>query len=485
MSLKRILEESSRFIKIKSVSDSGNEELVNYIEGWLQGRGFETKIQQVMHSLRHISKRQYNLIGILGDPLVDRKIKTGLLLINHLDTASLGDREGWVTTEGDPFSMSIKENCAFGLGSSSGKLDFLCRLIAAQKFRNRKLKMPLYLAGVCGGEHSFFGTTFLLQSLALNPKYVLVGVPTDVQLGVGGAGFWLGKIVFRYPVMERGARGFNRKILVHSKGEGAHPSFTKEGRNAIEQLLDFLNLCFESGFEMKFTQIEGGEPVPGVPIQSNATLFLTSHQLEDFKRFFQELVRSEKWENRFSIEVGGLGESGLSFLPPEIFKGLLKFKNKIKNLQKADGVLALNAFHLNQEPGKMEWVISGTIQEGIQGESIKAPLMELAAEMSEKNPNINVEIKNIKIIEPFQSNQENEFYDICCASLKSKNIEIKKKRFDFYSQAGMFASQGYDTLMFGPGESNSNWHQKNERVRVDDLEKIISFYEELIERVCL
>src|SRR4051812_7131536 len=180
--MKRFLEEAKRLIRINSVSSRGNEELANFVAGLLQDRGLKTQLQQVTHSLEDVSKRQFNVIGILGDPLVDRKIRKGLLLNTHLDTVSPGLPENWTETLGDPFSATIKENKIYGLGAADVKIDFLCKLHAVAKFRERKLKMPIYLVGTCGEETGMFGARYLIKSLALNPRFVVVGEPSNLHL---------------------------------------------------------------------------------------------------------------------------------------------------------------------------------------------------------------------------------------------------------------------------------------------------------------
>src|SRR4051812_22278224 len=136
--MKRFLEEARRMIRINSVSAAGNEEIANFVAALMQDRGLKTQLQHVMHSNENISKRQFNVIGILGDPLSDRKIRKGLLLNTHLDTVSPGITENWTETGGDPFSATIKDGKMFGLGSADVKLDFLCKLHAVERFRERK-----------------------------------------------------------------------------------------------------------------------------------------------------------------------------------------------------------------------------------------------------------------------------------------------------------------------------------------------------------
>src|SRR5688572_22695929 len=99
MSTKRLIDEAKKIIKINSVSSNGNEEIMNYLLTLMQDRGLKTQVQHVMHSNEDLSKRQFNVIGILGDPLVDRKIRKGLLLNTHLDTVSPGVLTNWTETQ--------------------------------------------------------------------------------------------------------------------------------------------------------------------------------------------------------------------------------------------------------------------------------------------------------------------------------------------------------------------------------------------------
>src|SRR6185369_7927232 len=120
------------------------------------------------HSFENISKRQFNLVGILGDPLVDRKTRKGLLLLTHLDTVGPGILEYWTETGGNAYNLAAREETIYGLGAADAKLDFLCKLYAVQRIRDKKIKMPVYLVGTCGEEAGMYGCRYLLQSLMLN-----------------------------------------------------------------------------------------------------------------------------------------------------------------------------------------------------------------------------------------------------------------------------------------------------------------------------
>ncbi len=101
---------------------------------------------------------------------MDRKTRKGLLLNTHLDTVSPGILENWTETNGEPFTATVKDGRIFGLGAADVKLDFLCKLYAAERFREKKLRHPIYLVGTCCEEIGMFGAKYLIKSAALNPN---------------------------------------------------------------------------------------------------------------------------------------------------------------------------------------------------------------------------------------------------------------------------------------------------------------------------
>ena len=362
--MKRLIEESKRMIRINSVTSRGNEELANYVEGLMRERGMKTQLQPVTHARDDFSKRQFNVIGVFGDPLVDRKIRKGLLLTSHLDTVSPGLPEQWTDTGGDPFAATVRDEKIFGLGSTSGKLSLLCMIHAAAKFREKKIKMPIYLAGTCGEEAGMFGAKYLIKSGALNPKYIAVGNPTGMKVVLGHKTYSLLKVSLSYQQVERDARGFNRRVDLYSYGKSAHGSDPSAGHNAVTELFSFLQRASDNGFDLRYTKFEGGNAPNQVPDRAFVQFYLTSHQFEDFKRFFRDIVKTEGREKTFRAELGGVGENGVKFLPEVAYDALQKifivmskvdqdFK-KVKDEEFSPSHSTVNVGRVMQSPGKIE-----------------------------------------------------------------------------------------------------------------------------------
>lgn len=481
-------------IRINSETQRGNEELANYAFSLLQERGFKAQLQQVTHSLEDVSKRQFNVIGILGDPLVDRKIRKGLLLDTHLDTVSAGLPENWTETGGDPFAATIKDGRIYGLGAVDAKLDFLCKVHAAARFRERKLKMPIYLVGTCGEEMGMFGARYLIKSQALNPKFVMVGEPSGLGVVYAHKCLNVFRVNIGYQQIERDARGFNRRVDLHSFGKSSHGSQPHLGVNAIQAALDFLRLAAERGFEFRFTRMDGGDAVNKVPDKAMVQVYLTSHQFEDFKRFFREASKALGEGRNFRVELGGIGDTGVRFLPDTLFPCIRDVTDffgtvagdfaKVRDetyepphstvsfgtLKQGLGSVALH-FDLRLLPELLPEEIERHIQSGIRAIVAKYPSLNISVVRERASPGLNMTL-------------EHELVKISHEALERAGLDPILRKKSASTEAAQYFQAGYEAVVFGPGISRGNSHSPNECNPLEHLEKAIQFYEKLIEMVC-
>ena len=493
--MKRLLEEARRMIRINSVTQNGNEELANFVSGLMTERGLKTSLQQVTHSLDDFSKRQFNVIGIMGDPLVDKKIRKGLLLNTHLDTVGPGIPENWTETGNDPFSATVRDGKIYGLGSADVKLDLLCKLYAVEKFREKKLRMPVYLVGTCGEEVGMFGVKYLIKSGALNPKFVIVGEPSDLKVVYAHKCLNLFRVSIGYQQVERDARGFNRRIDMHAFGKSAHSSYPHLGVNAIHEVLDLLRQSTDNGFDIRYTKLDGGESVNKVPDRALAQFYLTSHQFEDFKRFFREWAKAAGKERAFRVELGGVGDAGVKFLPDPFFPCLTDvvtfFRHiaadfeKVKDDSYNPAYSTVNFGKLRQSPGAVEMhfdlrllpdlmvtEIEKHIQQGIQAIAARYPSLNLAVVRERMNPGLNMKL-------------EDDLVKVCHEAMESAGLDPVFDKKATSTEAAQYYGAGYQAVVFGPGKSIGNSHSPNEHNLIEHLEKAVYFYEKLIERVCI
>ncbi len=493
--MKRFLEEARRMIRINSVSSHGNEEIANFVAALMQDRGLKTQIQYVTHSNEDISKRQFNVIGVLGDPLSDRKIKKGLLLNTHLDTVSPGIVENWTETGGDPYSANFKDGKIFGLGSADGKLDFLCKLHAVERFRERKLKQPIYLVGTCGEEIGMFGAKYLIKSVSLNPKFVLVSEPSDLKVIYAHKSMNIFRVSIGFQLVERDARGFNRRIDLHSFGKSAHSAYPYLGVNAILSSADFLHRAMENGFEMRFTRLDGGDTVNKVPDHSVTQFYLTSHQFEDFKRFFREMVKSAGKEKAFRVELGGVGDAGVRFLPDNLFPCVTDIISFFKELSSELALLkddtydpafsTVNFGLLKQRMGCVDLQFDIRLLPQTSSEDIFGKVLKGIQLISARYPNLNVSAARERMNPSLNMPLEDQLLRVCREAMVHAGIEPSFTKKATSTEAALYFQAGYQAIVFGPGQSQGNSHSPNENNSIEQLEKAMGFYEKVIEKVCL
>jgi acetylornithine deacetylase/succinyl-diaminopimelate desuccinylase-like protein len=481
---------------IRSVSTEGTEAIANHVSAIMQDRGLKTVVQQAAHSIDGVSKRQFNVIGILGDPLVDRKTRKGLLLLTHLDTASPGAHEAWNECGGNPFDVRVRDGEIFGLGAASGKLDFLCRVRAIEKFRERKLRQPVYLVATSGAELGMFGARYLLKSLALNPVSAVVTEPTGLKLGVAHKSSSVYRVQLRYPMIERDPRGFNRPVSLRSFGRAALGAFPHLGMNAIEQAIGFLRAASDAGFEIRFTQIHGGAlAMTQVPDRASVDFFLTAHQLEDFKRFFRENVGDHGKKPLFELEAGGHSATGVRFLPDAVFTSVLeildffkRFGLEIQSDRNADfdpPYSTVSLAGVQQSAAGMDLFFDVRWLPDFPAADVEKVIHAGIRRLAERYPGLNVTVHRERAIGAMQINLSSQWLRDCEASLRSAGLDVAMMKGAAATEAALCQEAGFDALFFGPGLGGGNTHGPNERVSLDQLEKAVLFYEKLIERVCL
>jgi acetylornithine deacetylase/succinyl-diaminopimelate desuccinylase-like protein len=336
---------------------------------------------------------------------------------------------------------------------------------------------------------------YLIKSGALNPKFVLVGEPSDLKVVYAHKCLSLFRVTVGYQQVERDARGYNRRIDFHAFGKSAHSSYPHLGTNAIYSSLDFLKRAGDAGFDMRFTKLDGGETVNKVPDRASAQFYVTSHQFEDFKRFFREIVRAENKERAYRVELGGVGDTGVRFLPDPLFPCLQEISTffrtvaadfeKVKDDSYSPAFSTINFGKLRQLPGQIVMnfdlrllpdlvtdEIERHIQEGVQAIANKFPSLNVTAVKERGNPGLNM-------------TREKELVKVCEEAMKDAGIEPRLDKKATSTEAAQYFQAGYEAVVFGPGLSAGNSHSPNEHNLLEHLEKATAFYERVIERTCV
>ena len=490
----RFIEEAKRLIRIRSIAATGNEEIANYAVSLMQDRGLKTLVQQVTHSLESVSKRQFNVLGIFGDPLVDRKIRRGLLLLTHLDTADPGRLDQWTRCNQDPYSAVLIQDQIYGLGVVDAKLDFLCKLHALERFRERKLRQPVYLAGTCGAELGMFGARYLVKSMAVNPKWVLVGEPTELQPARRQKSLLILRISLSYQMVERDARGFNRKIDLYALGRSAHGAYPGLGLNAINAAFALINQVLERDFELRFVGFDGGCAMNSVPDQCLVQFYLNAHQFEDFKQFFADYIADAAHREAYRVEWGGLGDHGVRFLPDQLYACMRQIQEVFEALSRnlgqrrdeafdpPDSTISLN--QLTQSAGRLDQWIHLQLLPDEDLVQLVARIREEIAQIARIHPHLNVAMSTERSATGFELGVDDPLLGACRAAMDRVRLRPHFAHHSVSTEASQFLQSGYPSLAFGPGRSQGNTHAPNEANHFAELLAATDFYAEMISELC-
>ena len=485
------LEQAEKLISINSVSYEGNEEVALYLHALMKSMGFKTSMQEVTHSLEGVSKRQFNVLGTLGDPLVDGTTRKGLLFNTHIDTVSPGIRSHWTETGGDPFHATIKENRIYGLGSADVKLDFLCKLKAMERYSERKLKMPVYLAGTAGEEIGMIGAKFLIKSRAVNPKFVLVGEPSELSVIHAHKAYAVYEVSIGYNQLERDAKGYNTRIELLCYGKSTHGSYPHLGDNAIKRMFSVIRKIKEANFQIKLTKFSGGDSVNKVPDTASVEFYIASGSFDDFKKFFREKLAQKEVQ----VEFGGLGESGMKFLPDNILDAIEGVEGCLTGLE-GDLLAAhdetfnpatstINLGKLTHRSGSVEMFFDIRLLPTVSLEAFDQKFKAALHEANTNFSNLIMRLTRNRFNPSLNMKEDSELVTAAVEAQKACGLRPKVDKKATSTEAAQFFAAGYDSIVFGPGVSMGNSHAPNEHNIVDHLDRAVHFYDRMIERFCL
>ena len=486
--MRRHLALCQRILETRSVSRDGDEALANLLVGMMTDSGIKASTQLITHSIDGVSKRQFNALGILGDPLVDRKMFRGLLLTSHVDTSPVIPRAG--AAPGQPMA-EVRDGRVWGSGAVSGKVDFLCKILATEKFREKKLKMPVYLAATCLGELGLLGTRYLIKSLAFNPKFVAVGSPTGLKLGTAQKSQSRLRIAIQFQPVERDSKGFNRRLDIGAMGQVSHASFPESGQNAVVDLAEFLGRTRSAGFELRLTEIGGGQGMNQVPDRAFANAYLKSTQFEDFKDFY----RQKADPSRNPVELGGVGDQGVRFLPDSVltcFLDLISFLTSTAGDYKspsdpafAPPFTTLSVTQLKQSASSLDLWVDGYSLPTADKDALFRTVQSGVQSIASRFPDLNLSVTEERSLAPlYATTRHPDWIRLAEEALAAVPLERTPAPGSLLSDASMFSDAGFPTICFGPGEAVLS-HTSEESVAEDHLERAILFYTKLIERVCL
>jgi len=223
----RALELIQALVRMNTVSDNSNLELIHFVRDELARLGVASRITT------NAGKTKANLFATLGEGK-----PAGIILSGHTDTVPW-DGQDWTL---DPLSAAIKDGRLYGRGSCDMKGFIGMALAHAGNFLNSQAPFAVHLALSYDEEVGCLGVRELIADMkdaGIAPLACIVGEPTNMVPATAHKG------VYRYKCCVR--------------GKEAHSSLTPQSVNAIEMAARVVGKLRDmaEGFEATEPRYEG------------------------------------------------------------------------------------------------------------------------------------------------------------------------------------------------------------------------------------
>lgn len=496
--MKDFLQEAMRLLEIKSVAEEGNEDLVNFLIPVLERMGAKLILQQVPHSLMDHSKRQFNLIGIFGDDLVDSRTKKGLLLTTHSDTAAPGNKSDWTANEGDPLLPKVENEKVYGLGAAHAKMDLFAKLRVCEQYAKTPLKQPLYFSATCGGESPLAGARYLIQSGVVNPRHVLVGHPTGLRIVHGQKSQLTFTVRLSYVAIERDAQQFNTKIYLSARSPSGDVALHAGSENALTKMLGLVDRVQSSRVPAKLFSIQAGASMNRLPDMATVGMVIPSQEFEPLREKFRSFFASNQGE-AFELRFGGTGDRGVKLLPQDmmpalfaIFGDLQKFGEELAqvkddNFSVPTSTAVINSITQDRDSLSLsvQLHLLPELSSNEKKKEIEQKFRERLQGILRQYPALSLECRRLVSTPRFHLDVNHEFVKALGSDLERSGTTPMPDCINTVSEAGYFHERGYDTLLFGPGGEDSHFHAANECVDLGQVNAAIRFYSQVVETLCV
>lgn len=240
----------AELIRLPSVSsidpahDLGNRNVIDALANWFDALGFACEIMPVSDN-----PEKCNLIARRGQ--TDDTRAGGLVLSGHTDTVPY-DLNGWDT---DPFTLTRKNDCYYGLGTADMKSFFPIILEALERLANTQFINPITIVATADEESTMSGARLIQEHNKVSGRYCIIGEPTGLKPIYTHKGI----IIEEIQILGRSGHSSDPG-LGNSALEGMHDviSALRAWRDELQS--DFINEDFKIPVPtMNFGRINGGD----------------------------------------------------------------------------------------------------------------------------------------------------------------------------------------------------------------------------------
>lgn len=423
-----------RLIALESTPEAGNAEAALYAATLCREAGLHVEEQREFH-------RGLEQINVIARPTGGRPARE-LMLQTHLDTASAGHFGHWTKTLCNPFAATSYGDELFGLGTASGKLDFLAKLEALAAIKQNQFTTPPVLVGTFGAGTGMAGAIKLLRRKKVSATAALIGAPTQNRIAVAGAGRADVEITIPFSREEAEYRRAHDALESSSTQSRIFSGPQFAGQNAIQTLLDHLAQLPDGVVIM---DLHGGVEGGGLPAGAILEIDLVS-ALND--PILPKLVRVRDGLMALGRELGNRGAVHLS------------------TARASESDITLTG-HCRLGPS-------------LTDETLGPELKKLETLVRGLGATLRVRDYRPGFLAPSAS------VLLQAAQVRLRNLggDANVIQSAFETEANVFCRLGVECLVFGPGES-AGPASANESVRISEVKVAAEFYRGVIERFCV
>ena len=446
------IETCRKLISLDSSAASSTIESVNYLAELARHEGFEVEVMTEVHN----GITQANII-VRTSPYVPGEQE--FLLQTHLDTVDPGHFALWKKNGFNPFDATIIDGCLYGLGAADVKLDFLCKLEALKNLKTKNfLTLKPILVGTFGEETGMQGALKLIRKNKINAKYALIGETSNLNIIHAAKGF--ATVEIRIPLSEaeieyKMKRNQLESVSTESKifsGKAAHSSMPHLGDNAIVKMLEYLQKMPQN---MVIVEVDGGTRYNSIPNQAMLELDATSHiadaALQRLNHIYQIIKEVETEMEKIQDQEFEPVHSTLSIGMIRTYEDSLWIGGSCRILP-----------NVSQEHYE-KW-------------------MKKIKKVCESQ---NSQFRIIDYKRPFRTSENSQLVKAAQSILQKMDLDTKCKPLASTNEASLFTRINLECICFGAGVRQDNVHTAEEHVKIEDLQKSISFYQQMVERFCL
>ena len=463
---------AKELIAVNTISENGNEELVPLLRGLLQGMGMSITIQrQEMHGIEHA-----NLIASTGADTAG-----GLLLGSHVDTVDPGDTDLWTECNEDPFNAVVRGDRIYGLGTASGKLDWLAKVEAARRLAGQKVNRPLHIVATYGEQMGLVGAKQLADAGIVRAEYAVVGEPTGLAVVYANKGYLSLRFRLRDAQVSSAAAG-KALYRINCHGSPAHSAIPAMGDNAI---LRALSVCTTEAGKVPpgvaLVSIQGGDAVNKVPdycevdaIGSYSVLGGMQGERVDV----EQITRVMAGKN-----INCLVEAMI--LIYRSFELLARGLKPEENPEFDPAITVYNLGRVSTFPDHLEFAFDVRLLPGQDFNRVEEWIPRVIEEVAAASPNVEVDGMLEMRADPMSTSRDGRLVTLATGILTDLGLEPKAMTKSLATEGSVYSAKGMETVVFGPGSMIGTVHLPNEFNSIKEIMHAIDFYEKLIKKICL